>query len=104
MTELLSTTFVQGNTIARLMGKELMMKTVAVMRSSNFLYNYIKSISNYRIVDISVLCLVIIIVNSYYSPTTTAPTALTIMTTLVTTAVAGAAVITAAATATAATT
>ena len=36
MTELLSTTFVQGNTIARLMGKELMMRTVAVMRSSNF--------------------------------------------------------------------
>ena len=104
MTELLSTTFLQGNTIAKLMGKELMMKTVAVMRSSNFLYNYIKSISNYRIVDISVLCLVIIIVNGHYSPTTMAPTALTIMTTLFTTDVAGAAVITAAATATAATT
>ena len=37
MTELLSTIFVQGNTIARLTGKELMMKTVAVRRSSNVL-------------------------------------------------------------------
>jgi hypothetical protein len=35
MTELPSTTFVQGNMIARLIGKELMMKTVAEMRSSN---------------------------------------------------------------------